>query len=125
VCWGSGQASREFLYVDDAAAGIVAAAADYSGAEPVNLGSGEEISIADLTHLIADLVGFTGEIVWDPTKPDGQPRRWLDTSRAEREFGFRASTTLREGLERTIEWYRSTRPTAMAGAQSAPKPGRS
>jgi GDP-L-fucose synthase len=125
ICWGTGQASREFLYVDDAAAGIVAAAARYSGGEPVNLGSGEEISIAELTRLIAELVGFTGEIVWDPTKPDGQPRRWLDTSRAEREFGFRASTTLREGLERTIDWYRSTRPPAMAAAQSAPKPGRS
>jgi GDP-L-fucose synthase len=125
ICWGTGQASREFLYVDDAAAGIVDAAARYSGGEPVNLGSGEEISIAELTHLIAELVGFTGEIVWDPTKPDGQPRRWLDTSRAEREFGFRASTTLREGLERTIDWYRSTRPAAMAAAQSAPKPGRS
>jgi GDP-L-fucose synthase len=105
VCWGTGSASREFLYVDDAAEGIVTAAARYSGAEPVNLGSGEEISIAGLTELIAELVGFTGEIVWDTSKPDGQPRRWLDTSRAEREFGFRARTSLRDGLEKTIEWY--------------------
>jgi GDP-L-fucose synthase len=111
-CWGTGRASREFLYVDDAAEGIVSAAARYAGAEPVNLGSGQEISIAELTELIAELVGFTGEIVWDTSKPDGQPRRWLDTSRAEREFGFRAQTTLRDGLERTIEWYRSSRSDA-------------
>jgi GDP-L-fucose synthase len=107
TCWGTGSASREFLYVEDAADGIVAAAARYNGAEPVNLGSGQEITIADLTKLIAELVGFRGQIVWDRSKPDGQPRRWLDTSRAEREFGFRASTNLRDGLERTIEWYRS------------------
>jgi GDP-L-fucose synthase len=109
VCWGTGRASREFLYVDDAAEGIVTAAARYSGAEPVNLGSGEEISIAGLTELIAELVGFTGEIVWDTSKPDGQPRRWLDTSRAEHEFGFRARTSLREGLERTIDSFRAAR----------------
>jgi GDP-L-fucose synthase len=108
TCWGTGAASREFLYVDDAAEGIVAAAARYTGAEPVNLGSSQEITIAELTALIAELVGFRGEIVWDRTKPDGQPRRWLDTSRAEQEFGFRAGTALRDGLERTIEWYRST-----------------
>jgi GDP-L-fucose synthase len=116
VCWGTGQASREFLYVDDAAAGIVHAAARYSGAEPINLGSGEEISIAALTALIAELVGFSGQILWDTSKPDGQPRRWLDTTAAEREFGFRASTGLREGLERTIEWYRATQ-QAPAGAE--------
>jgi GDP-L-fucose synthase len=109
VCWGTGAASREFLYVDDAAEGIAAAAARYTGSEPVNLGSGQEITIAELTTLIAELVGFSGEIVWDRSKPDGQPRRWLDTSRAEREFGFRAGTDLREGLERTIESYRSGR----------------
>ncbi len=109
TCWGTGSASREFLYVDDAADGIVAAAARYGGSEPVNLGSGREITIAELTTLIAELVGFSGEIVWDASKPDGQPRRWLDTSRAEREFGFSAATDLRPGLERTIEWYRSTR----------------
>jgi GDP-L-fucose synthase len=107
TCWGTGQASREFLYVGDAAKGVAAAAAHYSGAEPVNLGSGQEITIAELTTLIAELVGFEGEIVWDRSKPDGQPRRWLDTSRAADEFGFRAETKLREGLERTIEWYRA------------------
>jgi GDP-L-fucose synthase len=117
TCWGSGRASREFLYVDDAAEGIVAAAARYQGAEPVNLGSGQEITIAELTELIAELVGFRGELVWDRTKPDGQPRRWLDTSRAEREFQFRAETDLRDGLERTIEWYRSlqTNPASARG----------
>jgi GDP-L-fucose synthase len=120
VCWGTGRASREFLYVDDAAEGIVAAAAGYSGAEPINLGSGQEISIADLTELIAELVGFSGEIVWDRTRPDGQPRRWLDTSAAEREFGFRASTSLRDGLQQTIEWYRSTqRGPALASEPTA------
>jgi GDP-L-fucose synthase len=107
TCWGTGAASREFLYVDDAAEGITLAAAKSAGSEPVNLGSGQEISIAELTHLIAELVGFDGEIVWDTSKPDGQPRRWLDTSRAENEFGFRARTQLRDGLRQTIEWYRS------------------
>jgi GDP-L-fucose synthase len=107
TCWGTGGASREFLYVEDAAQGIAAAAARYRGAEPVNLGSGQEITIAELTNLIAEVVGFRGEIVWDRSKPDGQPRRWLDTSRAQHEFGFRAGTNLRDGLERTIEWYRS------------------
>ena len=125
VCWGTGRASREFLYVDDAAEGIVSAAARYCGAAPVNLGSGQEISIAELTALIAELTGFTGEIVWDHTKPDGQPRRWLDTSRAEREFGFRASTELREGLERTIESYRSTRRRGAEAAEPAATPDRS
>ena len=125
VCWGTGRASREFLYVDDAAEGIVAAAARYGGGEPVNLGSGQEISIAELTALIAELMGFTGEIVWDHTKPDGQPRRWLDTSRAEREFGFRASTALREGLERTIESYRSMRRSDVEAVEPATTPDRS
>jgi len=109
VCWGTGRASREFLYVDDAAEGIVAAAAGYSSGEPVNLGSGSEITIAELTELIAELVGFNGRIVWDDSKPDGQPRRWLDISRAEREFGFRAGTRLRDGLQQTIDWYRARR----------------
>jgi GDP-L-fucose synthase len=109
VCWGTGRASREFLYVDDAAEGIVSAAASYSSAEPVNLGSGSEITIAELTELIAELVGFRGRIVWDDTKPDGQPRRWLDVSRAEHEFGFRAATGLRDGLQRTIDSYRAQR----------------
>ncbi|HKC12950.1 MAG TPA: GDP-L-fucose synthase [Vicinamibacteria bacterium] len=113
--WGTGKASREFLYVEDAARGICMAAADYSGPEPVNLGAGFEITIKDLVELIAGLVGFKGQIRWDPNKPDGQPRRCLDISRAEREFGFRATTGFEEGLRRTIEWYRRER--------SSPTPG--
>jgi GDP-L-fucose synthase len=116
ACWGTGRASREFLYVDDAAEGIVSAAGRYEGPDPVNLGSGQEITILELTELIAELVGFKGEIVWDTSKPDGQPRRWLDTSRAEQEFGFRASTQLREGLRRTIDWYRSEAGKALTAA---------
>jgi GDP-L-fucose synthase len=107
--WGTGKASREFLYVEDAARGICMAAADYSGPEPVNLGAGFEITIKDLVELIAHLVGFKGQIRWDPNKPDGQPRRCLDISRAERHFGFRATTGFEEGLRRTIEWYRRER----------------
>jgi GDP-L-fucose synthase len=107
--WGTGKASREFLYVEDAARGICMAAADYSGPEPVNLGAGFEITIKDLVELIARLVGFKGQIRWDPNKPDGQPRRCLDISRAERHFGFRATTSFEEGLRRTIEWYRRER----------------
>jgi GDP-L-fucose synthase len=107
--WGTGKASREFLYVEDAARGICMAAADYSGPEPVNLGAGFEITIKDLVELIARLVGFKGQILWDPNKPDGQPRRCLDISRAERYFGFRAATSFEEGLRRTIEWYRRER----------------
>ena len=124
VCWGTGRASREFLYVDDAAEGIVAAAGRYANEEPVNLGCGKEISIADLTVLIAELMGFTGEIVWDHTRPDGQPRRWLDTSRAEREFGFRASTSFREGLGRTIDWYRATQRSGAVTPESSATPER-
>jgi GDP-L-fucose synthase len=104
--WGTGAASREFLYVDDAAEGIALAAERYDRPEPVNLGAGFEITIRDLATLIADLTGFTGEIVWDTTKPDGQPRRCLDVSRAEREFGFRAKTSFEDGLKATVEWYR-------------------
>ena len=104
--WGTGAASREFLYVEDCARGIVMATERYDGAEPVNLGVGREIQIRDLVELIAELSGFKGRIAWDATKPDGQPRRCLDVSRAEGEFGFRASTGFREGLLRTIEWYR-------------------
>ena len=106
VLWGDGSPTREFLYVEDAAEGIWAAAQRYDGAEPVNLGSGDEISIRDLAELVADVTGFEGEIVWDPSKPNGQPRRHLDVSRAEERFGFRAKTSLREGLERTVAWYR-------------------
>jgi GDP-L-fucose synthase len=107
--WGTGAASREFLYVDDAAEGIALAAERYDKPDPVNLGAGFEITIRDLATLIADLTGFTGEIVRDTAKPDGQPRRCLAVSRAEREFGFRAKVDLREGLERTIAWYRERR----------------
>jgi GDP-L-fucose synthase len=109
VIWGTGKASREFLYVEDAAEGIVLATEFYSKPEPVNLGSGREISIVDLVKLIADLSGFKGEVIWDTSKPDGQPRRCLDISRAQREFGFRASTDLEPGLRKTIEWYRQNR----------------
>ena len=103
--WGTGSASREFLYVEDAAEGIVLATEKYDGPEPVNIGSGVEIAIRDLVTLIAELAGFDGRIVWDATKPDGQPRRCLDTSRAQKEFAFKAKTELREGLRWTIEWY--------------------
>jgi GDP-L-fucose synthase len=106
VVWGTGQASREFLYVEDAAEAIVLAAERYDNPEPVNLGSGRELSIKELVELIAALTGFTGRLVWDATKPDGQPRRCLDTTLAERAFGFRARTDFRQGLQRTIAWYR-------------------
>lgn len=105
VVWGTGKPTREFLYVEDAAEGILLAAERYNGSEPVNLGSGMEISIHDLVHLIARLTGFKGKIVLDSSKPDGQPRRCLNTERAERLFGFRAKTSFEEGLRRTIEWY--------------------
>jgi GDP-L-fucose synthase len=106
--WGSGSASREFLYVDDAAEGILLAAEHYEGADPVNLGVGREIRIRDLVELIVDLTGFRGEIRWDPSKPDGQPRRSLDTSRAQEEFGFVARTSFEDGLRRTIAWYEAS-----------------
>jgi len=105
VVWGSGKATREFLYVEDAATAIAQATARYDGPEPVNLGTGSEISIRELAERIADLTGFRGRLVWDGTKPDGQPRRCLDTTRAERAFGFRARTPFAEGLARTVEWY--------------------
>jgi GDP-L-fucose synthase len=108
VVWGTGKATREFIYVEDAAEGILLAAEHYNGDEPINIGSGMEIAIRELVELIAELTGFKGEIVWDSTKPDGQPRRGLDTSRAEEYFGFRARTDFREGLRRTIAWYRET-----------------
>jgi GDP-L-fucose synthase len=105
--WGTGGASREFLYVDDCARAIVQATARYEKPDPVNIGAGREIRIADLVQLIAALTGFHGTVRWDTSKPDGQPRRCLDVSRAEREFGFRAETDFKEGLRRTIEWYRN------------------
>ncbi len=107
VCWGDGSPTREFLYVEDCAEAIVLAAERYNGIEPVNIGTGFEISIKDLVGLIAELTGFQGRIVWDTTEPNGQPRRCLDTSRAEREFSFRARTPFRVGLERSVTWYRS------------------
>jgi GDP-L-fucose synthase len=106
VCWGTGSASREFLYVDDCAEAIAAATDGFDGPEPVNVGSSSEISIRDLTELIARLTGFEGELVWDSSKPDGQPRRCLNTTRAKEYFGFEASTPLEEGLRATIEWWR-------------------
>ena len=104
VCWGDGSPTREFLYVEDAAQGILLATEKYNKSEPVNIGAGFEISIKDLVGLIADLTGFDGDIVWDTTKPNGQPRRCLDVSRAKKEFGFEAKTTFEEGLKKTIEW---------------------
>ncbi len=107
--WGDGSPTREFIYAEDAAEGIVMAAEAYNGPEPVNLGSGMEISIKDLAGLIARLTGFTGRIVWDTSKPNGQPRRGLDTTRAREYFGFQARTTFEEGLKQTIAWYRENR----------------
>jgi len=106
--WGTGKASREFLYVEDAARGIVLAAERYDKPEPVNLGAGFEIKIVDLVELIAELTEFDGVIKRDTTKPDGQPRRCLDVSRAEQEFGFRAKTDFRDGLKKTVEWYQES-----------------
>jgi GDP-L-fucose synthase len=103
--WGSGAATREFLYVDDAAEGIVDAAERYDSPEPVNLGTNEEISIKDLAELIAKLVGFDGELEWDTTRPDGQPRRRVDATRARQLFGFEPRVSLEEGLRRTIAYY--------------------
>src|SRR5207302_175950 len=105
VLWGDGSPTREFLYVEDAAEGILLATERYEGDEPVNLGTGREIAIRDLAALIADEVGFRGEIVWDSTQPNGQPRRCLATDRAETAFGFRARTEFREGLRETVKWY--------------------
>jgi len=110
VVWGDGSPTREFIYVEDAAEGIVLASEKYSGPEPVNIGSGFEISIKDLANLIAQLTGFEGQIIWDTSRPNGQPRRALDVSRAKDSFGFQATTNFEEGLRRTIEWYQSTKP---------------
>ena len=109
VVWGDGTSTREFLYVDDAAEGIVLATEHYDKPDPVNLGSAFEISIRELVELIAEITGFRGAIRWDTTQPNGQPRRKLDTRRAEQEFGFRSSVDFRDGLKRTIEWYEAQR----------------
>jgi GDP-L-fucose synthase len=109
VLWGDGTPTREFLYAEDAAEGIFLATQHYDKSDPVNLGSGMEISIRDLANTIAEMTGFTGRIVWDTTKPNGQPRRCLDVARAEREFNFRAATQFDTGLRKTIKWYLSSR----------------
>ncbi|MFH1244924.1 MAG: GDP-L-fucose synthase [Candidatus Omnitrophota bacterium] len=107
--WGTGKPTREFLYVEDCAEGIVSAAEKYNKSEPVNIGAGFEITIQDLVNLICELTGFKGKIIWDNTKPDGQPRRCLDVTRAFKEFGFQAKTDLKTGLQKTIDWYRQHR----------------
>ncbi len=109
ILWGDGTPSREFLYVEDAAEGLLLAAERYNGAEPVNLGSGQEIKIRDLAKLIKQASGFSGTIVWDSSKPNGQPRRCLDTRRAEELFGFRAKMSFEDGIRKTIEWYEQSR----------------
>jgi GDP-L-fucose synthase len=106
--WGTGKPTREFLYVEDCAEAIVLATEKYNKSDPVNIGAGFEISIKDLVELIVKLTGFKGKIIWDTSKPDGQPRRMLDTSKAWKEFGFKAKTSFEEGLKKTIEWYRAT-----------------
>ena len=117
--WGTGQASREFLFVEDCAEAIVLAAEQYDSGEPVNLGVGKEIKVRELVALIAEFTGFKGRIAWDSSKPDGQPRRCLDVSRAQREFGFRAHTDFAQGLRKTIAWYCATRQTLYAQTRSA------
>jgi GDP-L-fucose synthase len=112
--WGTGAATREFLYVDDAARGILLAAERYDKAEPVNLGTSEEVSIRDLVTAIARLTGFEGRVVWNHSRPDGQPRRKLDVSRAQHEFGFAADVRLEAGLRTTIDWYRESTGAAVA-----------
>ncbi len=114
LLWGDGSPTREFLYVDDCVDGLVLAAEHYDGPEPVNLGAGKEISIRELAELVADVTGFTGRIVWDTTKPNGQPRRSVDASRARELIGFEARTPLHEGLERTVSWYRAQAPAYAA-----------
>jgi GDP-L-fucose synthase len=105
ILWGSGKATREFLYAEDAAEGIILAAEKYNKPEPVNLGANFEVSIKELADLISELTGFKGKIIWDTSKPDGQPRRRVDASRAYQEFGFKAKTSFKEGLQKTVKWY--------------------
>ncbi len=122
AAWGTGKATREFLYVEDAAEAIVLAAEKYDKPDPVNLGSGEEISIEKLVCLVKDLAGYRGGIEWDASKPDGQPRRMLDTSRAQKEFGWRARTSFREGLERTIAWFEENYQERSGGQPAVAQP---
>lgn len=117
VLWGDGSATREFLYVEDAAEGILLATERYSKPEPVNLGTGVEISICETAKAVANAIGFQGRIVWDTSKPNGQPRRRLDVTRAEREFGFKATTPLRSGLDRTVLWYVAQRQLTAASGE--------
>ena len=112
--WGTGAATREFLYVDDAAEGIVLAAEHHDDLDPINLGANHEVSIKEIAELLAGLTGFEGRLVWDPSKPDGQPRRRVDATRAEKAFGFEATTPLEVGLRRTLEWYLANREAAEA-----------
>jgi GDP-L-fucose synthase len=114
VLWGDGSPTREFLYVDDCVEGLVLAAKRYDGADPVNLGAAREIAIRELAELIADVTGYGGSILWDTSKPNGQPRRSVDATRARELFGFEAKTSLREGIERTVAWYRSAHTRARA-----------
>jgi GDP-L-fucose synthase len=118
VCWGDGTPTREFLYVEDCAEAIVLATERYDGIEPANIGAGFEISVKELVELIADLTGFRGRITWDRSKPNGQPRRCLDTRRAQEWFGFRAKTSFREGLRKTIQWYQEHRRALQCPASS-------
>ena len=118
VCWGDGTPTREFLYLEDCAEAIVLATERYDGAEPVNIGSGIEISIKELVDVIALETGFRGRITWDTSKPNGQPRRALDTTRAWECFGFRATTAFREGVQRTVAWYCSMRSEVAGGGRS-------
>ena len=123
-CWGTGQASREFLHVEDAAEGILAAAEKYDGPEPVNLGTGREITIRALAEMIAGNVGYTGQIRWDASQPDGQPRRQLDVTRAKEAFGWSAKVPLEQGLEQTVKWWRSQSRTNPARSVGPPCPTR-
>jgi len=106
--WGTGKATREFYYVEDAAEAIILAMERYNKSDPINIGAGFEISINELVEMIVELTGFKGQIIWDKSKPDGQPRRMLDTTKAFREFGFKAKTDFREGLKKTVEWYKKS-----------------
>ncbi|MGB7925633.1 MAG: GDP-L-fucose synthase [Pyrinomonadaceae bacterium] len=117
VIWGTGRATREFLHADDCARALLLAAERYDSSEPVNIGAGFEISIRELAHLVAELTGFRGELVWDESKPDGQPRRRLDTMRAKEAFGFVAEIPFKDGLRQTIDWYRTSGSTLVAASQ--------